>query len=90
MLPTKKQAPLPGQRQTCKVCGCEDKFDFHVPDSTWQSVVPPEFQNQVVCLKCFDNFALERQVDYAGAIDILYFAGDRAVFKFQTVSAQTI
>jgi len=90
MAQTETQGPVPRQRQTCKVCGCADKFDFHVPDATWQSVVPREFQNLVVCLECFDNFALERQVDYADAIDILYFAGDRAVFKFQTVSAQNV
>jgi hypothetical protein len=78
------------QRQTCKVCGCPDKFDFHVPDGVWKSVVPVEYQNKVVCLDCFDHFALEKQVNYADSIDVLYFAGDRAVFKFQTVSAHDV
>jgi hypothetical protein len=78
------------QRQTCKVCGCSDKFDFHVPDEMWKRVVPSRYQNAVVCLDCFDDFALEKQIDYSNSIDVLYFAGDRAVFTFQTVSARAV
>jgi len=78
------------QRQTCKACGCPDKFDFHVPDSVWNEIVPQEFCNKVVCLGCFDKFAYERQIDYAESLDILYFAGDRAIFKFETVSAEAV
>jgi len=77
-------------RQKCKACGCADKFDFHVPDATWNEVVPEDFRNKVVCLGCFDKFAFERQIDYAASLDVLYFAGDRAVFKFETVSAEKI
>jgi hypothetical protein len=76
-------------RQTCKVCGCPDKFDFHVPDSVWNEVVPREFSNRVVCLGCFDKFAYEKRIDYAESLDVLYFAGDRAIFKFETVSAKS-
>lgn len=78
------------QRQKCKVCACPDKFNFHVPDAIWKLVVPARYQNKVVCLDCFDDFALEQQIDYANSIEVLYFAGDRAVFKFQTVSAQNV
>ena len=78
------------QRQKCKVCECQDKFDFHVPDNIWKEVVPPRFRNKVVCLSCFDKFAFEKQVDYAESLDVLYFAGDRAIFKFETVSAEAI
>lgn len=78
------------QRQKCKVCECQDKFDFHVPDNIWREVVPPRFRNKVVCLSCFDKFAFEKQVDYAESLDVLYFAGDRAIFKFETVSAEAI
>jgi hypothetical protein len=83
-------SPNGQQRQTCKVCGCSDKFDFHVPDTMWKKVVPRHYQNSVVCLDCFDNFALEKQIDYSRSIDVLYFAGDRAVFKFQKVSARAV
>ncbi len=78
------------QRQKCKVCGCPDKFDFHVPDAIWQKIVPSRYRNKVVCLGCFDKFAFEKQVDYSDFLDVLYFAGDRAVFKFTAVSAETI
>ena len=80
---------LGGPQQTCKVCGCADKFDFKVPNRLWRQVVPREYQNKVVCLECFDDLAFERGVDYAGFIETLYFAGDQATFKFQTVAAQS-
>ena len=78
------------KRQTCKVCGCQDKFDFHVRDDLWKKIVPVRYRNNVVCLACFDNFALRKQIDYSDSLEVLYFAGDRAVFKFQTVSAQSV
>ncbi len=78
------------RQQKCKVCGCSDKFDFHVPDAIWEKVVPPRYRNKVVCLGCFDKFAFEKQVDYSDSLEVLYFAGDRAVFKFTAVSAETI
>jgi len=78
------------RRQKCKACGCPDKFDFHVPDATWEKVVPPRYRNKVVCLGCFDKFAFEKQVDYSDSLEVLYFAGDRAVFKFAAVSAEAI
>jgi hypothetical protein len=48
------------------------------------------FRNRVLCLACFDDFARRRQVDYASCLRTLYFAGDRAVFRFRTVSAITV
>jgi hypothetical protein len=74
-------------RQTCKVCGRPDKFDFHVSNEIWEAVVPPPFQNRVVCLFCFDSFAYEKNIKYSTEIDTLYFAGDQATFTFQTLSS---
>jgi len=68
-------------RQTCKVCRRPDKFNFHVPDGVWAAVVPPEFQQKVVCLYCFDDFALQRGVDYASAVHEVWFAGDKATLR---------
>ena len=76
-------------QQTCKVCGHRDKFDFHVPDEIWAAVVPPIFQNRVVCLACFDDYAGEKGIEYATRLKTLYFAGDQASFEFQAVSAVT-
>lgn len=77
----------PPQRQTCKVCGQPDKFDFSVRDDVWARVVPAGHRSHVVCLYCFDEFAREKGVPYADAINTLYFAGDRAVLTFQAVRA---
>jgi hypothetical protein len=77
------------KRQVCRVCNCEDKFNFHVPDEVWREIVPFEYQNKVVCLPCFDDFARRQNVDYSDSIEALYFAGRQASFKFQTVSAQS-
>ena len=86
----KRRTSQRGQQQSCKACGCVDKFDFKVPDTVWKTVVPVEYQKKVVCLECFDKFAFEKNIDYSDCIDTLYFAGDQATFKFQTVAAQGI
>jgi hypothetical protein len=77
-------------RQTCKACGREDKFDFHVSDEVWNAVLPARLRNHVVCLGCFDDSARRRQVDYATCLRTLYFAGDRAVFEFRVAVAVTL
>jgi len=56
----------------------------------WKEVVPVEYQNKVVCLSCFDKFAREKQVHYSDSLEVLYFVGDQATLKFQTVSAQNV
>ncbi|MCL5265139.1 MAG: hypothetical protein M1343_08115 [Chloroflexi bacterium] len=78
------------QRQTCKVCGHADKFNFHVPDHIWRAVVPYPYRQLVVCLSCFDEFARQRQVDYAPFINELLFVGDRAHFAFKPIRTLTI
>ena len=72
------------------MCGCVDKFDFHVPDSIWKRVVPVEYQKRAVCLPCFDALAFEKRIDYSDSLELLYFAGDQAMFKFQTVSSANV
>jgi hypothetical protein len=73
------------QRQTCKVCNCPDKFDFHVPDDVWQKVVPPPHQDDVVCLSCFDRLAFDKKVNYAAHVETLYFAGEAAKLVFTKI-----
>jgi hypothetical protein len=79
-----------GQGQRCKACGQRDKFDFHVPDEIWAAAVPPDLRSRVVCLACFDRFARERNVQYAGSIRTLHFAGDQAAMVFRLVSAAPV
>ena len=77
-------------RQTCKACGRPDKFNFNVPDWLWAAVVPENLINRVVCLYCFDEFAKQQGVDYAGHLRQLYFAGDRGCFRFEVGSAISV
>ena len=70
-------------QQSCKVCGRPDKFDFHVPDETWDAIVPHEYHAGVVCLSCFDEFAVGKGIDYSNAIKTLYFAGRKVTFRFE-------
>jgi hypothetical protein len=56
----------------------------------WKKIVPAEYQNKVVCLSCFDKFAREKQVDYSDSLEVLYFVGEQATLKFQTVSAHNV
>ena len=77
--------------QRCKVCGKRDKFDFTVPDKVWSDIVPPPYQNRVVCLACFDAFASMRGIDYADQIlSEVYFAGDKASFTFQIITRSEV
>ena len=72
-------------QQTCKACGRPDRFNFHVPDKVWASIIPPELQTKVVCLYCFDEFAHKCGVDYSQDIKTLYFVGEQAIFEFSVV-----
>lgn len=74
------------QRQTCKVCGRYDKFNFTLPDDIWAAIVPPEYQNRVVCLTCVDDFAARERIDYAQHLagHPLTFSGDQASFEFKS------
>jgi hypothetical protein len=87
----RSRADLKGfKRQQCSVCRCEEKFNFHVLDEVWKDAVPEQYQNRVVCLACFDDFARRYNVDYSDSINELYFAGDKATVKFEVASAHNI
>ena len=77
-------------RQRCKVCGVADGFNFTVPDSVWEAVVPLKFQCGVVCLHCFDHFAKQREVDYSTSLSGFCFAGDKASLGFEISHAVNI
>lgn len=74
-------------RYKCPSCGCEDYWNFRVPDEVWRAVVPSELQTGPLCLQCFDKFAVKRAVQYAQNLKELYFAGQMAAFRFAVVDA---
>jgi hypothetical protein len=71
-------------RPVCECCYQPDAFDWYVPDTVWDSIVPEYATDSVVCLRCFDNFAAIKNINYT--IDTLYFAGRQMTFKFQCSS----
>jgi len=73
--------------QRCKVCGKRDKFYFSIRDQIWKAAVPEPYQDQVICLSCFDALASQRGIDYADAIEKdIYFCGDKASFGMRIVT----
>jgi hypothetical protein len=67
------------QRQRCKVCWHADGFNFNVPGWLWETVVPVDLRDHVVCLRCFDDFATAKGIDYQEHLDAeLFFFGERA------------
>jgi hypothetical protein len=73
-------------RQTCKVCGRPDRFDFHVAEGVWARIVPAPYRQLVVCLSCFDLFACAVGQTYT--LDgPLYFVGDAATLVFEVSGA---
>lgn len=73
------------QRQKCKVCGHADGLNFHVPDVAWKDVVPNRWQNRVVCLRCFDEFAMQKGIDYIPLLQAVYFVGEYRSFELVAV-----
>lgn len=84
---TKRARKAAPHRQTCKVCGSPEKFDFQVSDEIWAAVVPPPYEKSAVCLYCFDDFARERRVQYAHHVGQIYFAGEQASLVLDVTSA---
>jgi hypothetical protein len=76
--------------QTCKACGRRDKFDFHVPDDVWLSIVPESLSGLVVCLSCFDEFASKKGIDYSAHLRALYFVGDREAIELIAIAAPLV
>src|SRR5262249_38330603 len=52
----------PIKPKTCKICGSIDNCDFKVMDDVWRTTIPIEYRNDIVCGKCFENFAAEKQI----------------------------
>ena len=60
----------PIKPKTCKICGSIDNCDFKVMDDVWRTTIPIEYRNDIVCGKCFENFAAERQIQLLRRKDV--------------------
>lgn len=60
------------QRQTCKMCGARQHFEFRVPDWLWEAVVPESYQRAALCLANveFGKLSAMEIVEWAAAHEI--------------------
>jgi len=42
----------------CAVCGCDERYTYHVPESLWRRVLPKRLWDEIVCAKCFHEAAM--------------------------------
>ena len=74
-------------KQRCDVCKRPDILDFHVPDDVWESIVPEQFVNKVVCLYCFDKLASAKGIYYVDSLKKeMFFAGEMGSLILNIVS----
>lgn len=70
------------QRQTCKMCGAKQYFEFRVPNELWEEVVPESYRKTALCLACFDACAFEAmRQDWPVYIEWITFVGRWTVFN---------
>lgn len=41
----------------CAICGRDEPYTYHVPESLWRKILPPQYWDSIVCAKCFDEQA---------------------------------
>ena len=56
-------------REICKLCYHVNAVGFSVPDDVWLAIVPPEFENRVVCLTCFARLGDEKGIEWDREIE---------------------
>lgn len=77
--------------QRCKRCGAVDGLEFRVAPKIWKAVAGPEWTNSdydsVLCLRCFDQLADEKSVDYARFVESVCFVGQKVIMDFKVTRA---
>ena len=58
-----ESASIATGRRVCKVCGSPQNCDFTVLDDVWRAAVPVGYRDERLCLKCFEVFASEKQIE---------------------------
>lgn len=68
--------------EVCKKCGRDQRLVWSVNDDCWDSIVPSEFKNKVLCLECFFEFADDKKEHvYVGNFNILGVATNEEVYR---------
>ena len=76
------------RQETCAVCGFLENCDFKVMDDAWKTIVPIEYRNQIVCVKCFEDFASAKQIELLRQTACLNSADSRMARASKTVMTQ--
>jgi hypothetical protein len=50
-------------KRVCKVCRSPQNCDFTVLDDVWRAAVPVGYRDERLCLKCFEAFTSEKQIE---------------------------
>ena len=50
-------------RSICHLCVSPNALSFSVPDDTWEKVVPLKYQNDDLCIECFENLVCAKQTE---------------------------
>jgi hypothetical protein len=45
----------------CAVCGGDEPYTYHVPESLWRYILPEKYWKEIVCAKCFHNLAVAKR-----------------------------
>lgn len=60
----------------CFGCGKTVDFDFVVTDDTWKSVVPREYRTAALCLRCFDEMATHKGIEWVKYVVSVQYTGE--------------
>ena len=64
-----------GLQLACGICDMVPSFDYTVFDQFWNTVVPKEYKNGVVCLRCLSFLAAEKGLRITGNLIKVQFTG---------------
>ena len=51
-------------REICCLCHEVSRVGFWVPDEIWRAAIHSQYQNSIICLRCFTRHADEKGVEW--------------------------
>ena len=58
-----ESAAMATGRRVCKLCRSPQNCDFTMLDDVWRAAVPVAYRDERLCLKCFEVFVSEKQIE---------------------------
>ena len=56
-------------REICKCCGRINPLGFHVTNHIWRESVPSYYEDDILCIICFAQFADENGIEWDVDVD---------------------